>query len=171
LTISLNVIVTLLIIGKLLLARRRVLGANRNSKVYTSISSMLIESAMLNCCTYIAFVIPYARGFAVAGVFQEIAAYNSTVSTLLIIVRVAQGRAWTVTTTEELSTLHFTRNPGSNPSGRSAQTTNPSRARISEFTSEIEMESGIGDGITEYGSSASKVYTGSTDKIKVHVRV
>jgi hypothetical protein len=38
---------------------------------------MMTESALLNCCTSIVFVIPYARGNSVSNIFQELVAYNS----------------------------------------------------------------------------------------------
>jgi len=175
LTIALNVIVTLLIIGKLLWARRtsrKLLGPNSSSSVYTSISAMLIESAALNFCTSIAFLVPYARGDTVSVVFQEIAAYNSIVSTLLIMVRVAQGRAWTAKTTNELSTLQFTPNSRSHASksGISADATNPTTTSIMSHGRTIgfqsQMQSGMSDIITEINRSGSNIDNGSSEKVQ-----
>jgi hypothetical protein len=45
---------------------------------------MMTESALLNCCTSIVFVIPYARGNTVSNIFQELVAYNSVRIELLI---------------------------------------------------------------------------------------
>jgi len=109
LTIALNTLVTIMIVAKLLVTRQRnknILG-NTITRTYTSISAMLTESAALNCGTSIVFLIPYARSKPVSTVFQNLVCYNSIVATLLIVVRVAQGRAWTPLTSGELTSVKF----------------------------------------------------------------
>ena len=68
LTVSINVIVTVLIVyrlHKVSKVARETLG-EESAKLYTGIAAMLIESAAPYSLTGIMFLIPYARGDAVA---------------------------------------------------------------------------------------------------------
>lgn len=63
LSISLNIILTLLISGRLLFFRNRIessLGAH-HAKTYSSLVAMLVESAALYSVTGLIFIISYAR--------------------------------------------------------------------------------------------------------------
>ncbi|KAF9010828.1 hypothetical protein BDQ17DRAFT_1299432 [Cyathus striatus] len=96
LSISLNVILTLLISGRLWYFRRRikaVLGAEHTS-TYTSVLSMLVESAALYSITLTIFVISYARGSAFQNVVLPPFGMISGIAPILIIFRVAKGKAW-----------------------------------------------------------------------------
>ncbi|TFK35070.1 hypothetical protein BDQ12DRAFT_688752 [Crucibulum laeve] len=96
LSIALNVLLTLLIAGRLLMFRRKitsVLGAE-HSKTYTSVMSMIVESASLYSIWGLVFIISYARGSPFQNIVLPPLGQVQGIAPLLIILRVAQGRAW-----------------------------------------------------------------------------
>ncbi|KZW03408.1 hypothetical protein EXIGLDRAFT_828343 [Exidia glandulosa HHB12029] len=98
LTLTFNLIFTLIIVGKLLWHRRnlrRAFGpdANYHRKTYTSRVAMLVESAALYSLTTIVLIAAFASGIDAVLVwllFGEIAC----IAPMLILLRVAMGRAY-----------------------------------------------------------------------------
>jgi len=105
-SVSLNIIVTLLIVGRLfyLRMRTRMALSKEHAKMYTSIAAMLVESAMLYSTFGLIFIISYARNSMVQNVLLPTLGHIQAVSPLLIIHRVAQGHAWTRETVRTIST-------------------------------------------------------------------
>ncbi|KAF7982728.1 hypothetical protein HWV62_26594 [Athelia sp. TMB] len=102
LTISLNVIITLLIVGRLVARRRQmrfVLGDD-NVRMYTSISAMLIESMALYSIWGLVFLVTYARSLTLSNLLLPPLGQIQAIATLLIIARVAQGRGWSRRTSQ-----------------------------------------------------------------------
>jgi len=101
LSITLNLLLTALIAGKLLSARnklRAVLG-EAHAKLYTSITAMIVESAALYSFTSIIVISNYASfiasySFLFLNVSYLVHAMVMTICPLLIISRVARGRAY-----------------------------------------------------------------------------
>jgi len=105
LSISLNIIVTLLIAGRLLVVRkalREALGAE-HAKKYTSAIAMLIESAALYSITSIVFIITYARNSYVQNLVLPVLCSVMPTAPLLILLRVASGNGFSRNTTVELA--------------------------------------------------------------------
>jgi len=100
-SIALNIVVTFLIVFRLLWHRKMIISAlgAQHANQYVSISAMLIESATLSATCSIIFLILYARGNAVSTVFQDLVSYCQISASLLIILRVAKGHAWSGATT------------------------------------------------------------------------
>ncbi|KAH8809647.1 hypothetical protein DL96DRAFT_1717163 [Flagelloscypha sp. PMI_526] len=100
LSLSLNVLLSLAIVGRLLLFRYRVSKAlgNGYGGNYTSIASIIIESAGFHALLALLFIIPYGIGSSVAIVFLPLLMPDQCLASLLIIFRVAQGQAWTTNT-------------------------------------------------------------------------
>ncbi|KZT26506.1 hypothetical protein NEOLEDRAFT_1177507 [Neolentinus lepideus HHB14362 ss-1] len=99
LSISFNLVVTLLIIARLYRLRRE---ARRSltpdaASVYTSVGAMLVESAALYSLTGLVFIVCYARHSRAQYVLITWLGQFESISPLLIILRVAQGRAWSST--------------------------------------------------------------------------
>ena len=97
-----NVLLTLLIAGRLLAMSKRVkatLGA-QHARMYTSVAALVVESAAPYALTYLAFIIAYCLRNAGANVILPILAQNMCTSSMLIILRVASGRAWDAQTTD-----------------------------------------------------------------------
>lgn len=111
-SLSLNVIVTLLIAGRLLVYRyhmRKIMG-RQHTTTYSNIIAILVESAALYSVFAILFIVPFGLGNPVGNIFLQVVnqvqvgSYFSTatlmliiyktVSSLLIIFRVARGTAW-----------------------------------------------------------------------------
>ncbi|TFK32146.1 hypothetical protein BDQ12DRAFT_775032 [Crucibulum laeve] len=95
-TISMNILITLLICLRLRYQSksvRRALGKD-DAKIYTSVSTMLIESAAPYTLVGIMFLIPYARGSQIAISFGQVWAKLTCLSPQLIVLRVVTGKAW-----------------------------------------------------------------------------
>ncbi|KAG6848397.1 hypothetical protein H0H93_000549 [Arthromyces matolae] len=85
-SLALNIVSTIVIVARLLHFRHRVsmsLGAGYGSQ-YTTIAAMLVESAAIYSVSSLLFLIPFIVGHPIQNV----------IAPLLIILRVAQGRAW-----------------------------------------------------------------------------
>ena len=105
LTVSFNVLVTLLIALRLLLMHARVRAAfasvpmYRNvappPQPYAGIATMLVESASPAAAAGIAFIVSYARRSGVEYTFSQLWAAFMAITPQLIILRVTMGRAWT----------------------------------------------------------------------------
>jgi len=96
LTIALNVVVTALICGrlwKLGSAVSKALGRD-SARMYTSVASILIESAAPYSLVGIMFLVPYARGSGTAIAFGQVWAKLTCLAPQLIVLRVVTGRAW-----------------------------------------------------------------------------
>ncbi|KAJ2929184.1 hypothetical protein H1R20_g7910, partial [Candolleomyces eurysporus] len=129
-SVSTNVLITVSIAARLFRMRttiKKLLGA-KHSSPYTSILAMLIESAALYTTWALVFIITYARG----DTFQNIVlpSLGQGIAPLLIIFRVAQGKAWASSTgtTARMRNLnsHSMRfNPGSGVIVHNSHATQP----------------------------------------------
>lgn len=100
LSISLNIILTLLISGRILFIRNRVkmsLGAY-HAKTYTSLVAVLVESAALYSVTGLIFIVSYARNSPFQNIVLPPLGLVQGIAPILILLRVAKGRAWNQTT-------------------------------------------------------------------------
>ncbi|KAF8582008.1 hypothetical protein K439DRAFT_1647725 [Ramaria rubella] len=151
-SISLNIIVTLLIVIRLLMYRQNlkaVLGSEY-TKDYASISAMLIESAALTTGSFLIFLILYARGNPVSNVFQGLAFYCQITASLLIVLRVAQGRGWSQDTAKSaLSSMKF--NPMSRPAAPGPTQTIPRDNFRSSYSSDTNIHVELGHSINDVG--------------------
>ncbi|CCM06167.1 uncharacterized protein FIBRA_08408 [Fibroporia radiculosa] len=117
--VSLNVIVTIMIVARLLLYRyriSRVLGPRHGSH-YTGIAAMIVESAALYSAFALLLIIPFGMNNSLANVFLQSLSQVQVIAPLLIIYRVAQGKSWTENTSLTMngkdkasSTMIFMRN-------------------------------------------------------------
>jgi len=102
-SVAINIMLTLGIVGFLLYMRfkvRRAMGAHHNS-TYLTISTMLIESAFLYTAFALVFLIPLAKNSNVNLLFFQVLPQVQFIAPLLIILRVAQGRALTRKTVDD----------------------------------------------------------------------
>jgi len=180
-TLSLNVILTLLIVVRLLIHRRRVrkhLGPEHATH-YTSIASMLIESSALYSLFSLLFLVSFAvRSFAqnlflpVLAEIQVSAAFAvfgssflayicpEMISPLLIVIRVARGRGWSTNTAASAFTptdIQF-----DHPSGTSLKTTDIGQLQESSDTVSAGFDgqassSVFGSGIVRDGHKEKEV--------------
>ncbi|KAJ6529060.1 hypothetical protein DFH09DRAFT_935035 [Mycena vulgaris] len=100
LSISLNIILTLSITSRIWLARHRIrkLIGSQHSTHYVSITAMLVESAALYAVWGMAFLICYARNTPLQNILLPPLGQVQGIAPLLILFRVAQGRAWSQNT-------------------------------------------------------------------------
>jgi len=96
LSISLNILVTIGIVYRLISMMKKVRTAlsKSHAKMYTSISAMVIESAALYSITGMIFIICYARLSNVQNIVLPILGQVMCIAPELIVLRVARGRAW-----------------------------------------------------------------------------
>jgi len=92
---SLNILVTLMIVGRLLYIRQRTRAilSTSHSRMYTSIAAMLVESAALYSVTALLFIITYARDSNIQNIILPLLGQVQAISPLLIMWRVARGHA------------------------------------------------------------------------------
>ncbi|KAH8809638.1 hypothetical protein DL96DRAFT_1685818 [Flagelloscypha sp. PMI_526] len=117
LSLTLNVFLSLAIVGRLVLFRFRiskVLGNGYGSN-YTSVASIIIESAGFHALLALLFIIPNGIGHPVAIVFLPLLMPDQCLASLLIIFRVAQGQAWSSDTSTAV--MRSTNGTGSGRNG------------------------------------------------------
>lgn len=157
-SLSLNVIVTFLIVGRLLIHRRQIaqaLGPSHASS-YTNIAAILIESASLYTVFAIMFLVPFGLSSSLANVFLQTVSQVQTVSSLLIIFRVATGRAWAGDTSAQLPTISV----GSIQIARSTDiqfVTSHTSMTMDSTMSKTENEGGIPLSLGTHGRSDHEV--------------
>ncbi|KAJ7124760.1 hypothetical protein C8R43DRAFT_1135441 [Mycena crocata] len=108
-TISLNLILTTLICGRLLSVRNRVRSilGEQYCQTYTGVVAVLLESALPFSVLGIVYVISYARNSPYSFAFLQVWADFCAISPQLIILRVATGKAWSKDTVASVSVLVF----------------------------------------------------------------
>ncbi|KZV92734.1 hypothetical protein EXIGLDRAFT_577114, partial [Exidia glandulosa HHB12029] len=100
LSIALNIIVTLMIVGYLFSHRRSIEASigKQHAKQYTSVIAMVTESAALYSVFSIIFIIAYGRNDPAQNLFLPALGQVQCIAPLLILLRVAYGRAYTEAT-------------------------------------------------------------------------
>ncbi|CAA7268541.1 unnamed protein product [Cyclocybe aegerita] len=95
-SLSLNIILTVMIVVRLYLHRRRVVRAigARHGSQYTGIIAMLIESAFVLDVVVIWFIVAFAIGSPLANIPLSTLVQVQTIASFMIIFRVATGTAW-----------------------------------------------------------------------------
>lgn len=110
-SVGLNLVATVAISTKLLMARRLLRQASQGiSTSYISISAILIESAFLYTACGVVFLVPFGLQDPFQNIMLPTLAQVESIAPLLIIMRVAQGQAWSAETTTQVanSTMKFT---------------------------------------------------------------
>jgi len=105
-----NIILTILITIRLLMHRRMVLATlpKDHAKEYVSLMTIIVESAALYSVFAFIFLITYAVNNPINQIFLAVASFTQQIANYLIIIRVAQGRAWGKDTlATQASTLNF----------------------------------------------------------------
>ncbi|KAF9479329.1 hypothetical protein BDN70DRAFT_906328 [Pholiota conissans] len=108
LSVSLNIIVTAMIIVRLLQARQQLKRSlpPEALQMYTGVSAILIESALPFSILGIAFAITYGKNLDEGPAFLFIWATFCALSPQFIIFRVINGRSWTKDIISEVTTKH-----------------------------------------------------------------
>ncbi|KAF8640860.1 hypothetical protein AX17_000508 [Amanita inopinata Kibby_2008] len=99
-SLSVNVVVTVLIILRLILHRRVILESlpAEHAKHYLSLATIVVESAALYSVFALIFIISYALNNPINQIFLAVSSSCQQIAGYLIIFRLAQGRAWSTTT-------------------------------------------------------------------------
>ncbi|KZV85728.1 hypothetical protein EXIGLDRAFT_681546 [Exidia glandulosa HHB12029] len=108
-SIGLNILLTLAIVFELMMARRNIGRLVNGSAQYVSVAAMLVESAALYAICGILFLVPWGLQDPVQQLVLPTLGQVESIAPVLIIMRVAQGRAWSADTETRLttSTVHF----------------------------------------------------------------
>ncbi|KAF8055310.1 hypothetical protein FPV67DRAFT_1789038 [Lyophyllum atratum] len=99
-SLALNIVSTIVIVTRLLWFRRRtsnMLGKAHGTQ-YTSIAAMVVESAAVYSVSSLCFLVPFIVNHPIQNVFLGLLSPAQVIAPLLIILRVAQGRAWSSNT-------------------------------------------------------------------------
>ncbi|KAF9011268.1 hypothetical protein BDQ17DRAFT_875054 [Cyathus striatus] len=109
-SLSVNIILTILISLRLFMYRRRILVTlpEEHAKHYVSLATIFIESAALYSIFALIFIISYAINNPINQIFLAVASSAQQIAGYLIIYRIAQGTAWSSGTLGgKLPTLRF----------------------------------------------------------------
>jgi len=114
-SVSINVLATLAIVGRLLWKRREInsILGKEYSRSYTGVVAMLVESAALYSVFGVIFIGCYFRGNPAGNLILPVLGNLEGISPIMIIYRVAIGRGWThktlkqVNSTFAVSTMRF----------------------------------------------------------------
>ncbi|KAF7376501.1 hypothetical protein MSAN_00066000 [Mycena sanguinolenta] len=110
LSLGSNIVLTLLIIGRLITYRRRLLEScpDEPTSHYISLATVIIESAALYTIFAVLFLITYALNNPTNQVWLGVASGCQQIANLLIIYRVAEGSAWRQDTLSiKVNSIHF----------------------------------------------------------------
>ncbi|KAF9045148.1 hypothetical protein BJ165DRAFT_1475657 [Panaeolus papilionaceus] len=117
-TMGLNILLTGMLVLRLLYMRYKITKAlgSRHGETYTNIATMILESATPYGIVSFIFLVLYSMQNTAALLFIPLYIQVQCISPILIILRVARGRAWTKETISDsnLSRLRF---GGSRPGG------------------------------------------------------
>ncbi|KAF7797339.1 hypothetical protein EIP86_008534 [Pleurotus ostreatoroseus] len=105
-SLALNIFATSIIVGRLLVYRYRlscVLG-KRHGIQYTSIIAMIVESEMFYTTFLILYMVPFVRHYPLAYAFIQGPGQVQAVGALMIVYRVAQGKAWSKDSCPQITT-------------------------------------------------------------------
>lgn len=105
-SLALNIVSTIAIVSRLFYYRRRTansLGSAHGTQ-YTTIASMLVESAAVYSASSLLFLVPFIVGHPIQNVFLGLLSPAQVIAPLMIILRVAQGRAWATNTGTKIMT-------------------------------------------------------------------
>ncbi|KAF5367615.1 hypothetical protein D9757_010656 [Collybiopsis confluens] len=105
-SLGLNLILTIMIVGRLFIYRHRVarnFGKSVSQDTYTGIISMLVESAALYAAFSLFFIIPFALNSSIENIAFQALSMVQIIAPFLIILRVSQGKAWSSSTARQLT--------------------------------------------------------------------
>ncbi|PCH37197.1 hypothetical protein WOLCODRAFT_83693 [Wolfiporia cocos MD-104 SS10] len=115
LTMSLNIILTLMIVSRLFFLRRLAVTCigSAHGKMYTNIAAIIIESALPYGLVSFIFIVLYAMRNTGENLFIPLLAQVQCISPELIVLQVARGHAWSKSTMAEpsLPEMQFTTHP------------------------------------------------------------
>ncbi|KAK7041930.1 hypothetical protein VNI00_008912 [Paramarasmius palmivorus] len=148
LTLSVNIIVTLLICARLLAVRNqmRTLLGPEHATMYTSIVAIMIESAAPFTVLGILYVITYAQHSSTSIAFVQVWGDFCAISPQLIILRVAMGKAWSKEVTQNLTSTHMTFNVGDESTEKVDATLDLNLTRSCPTDSEATTSSSVPSG-------------------------
>ncbi|KZV85290.1 hypothetical protein EXIGLDRAFT_623232 [Exidia glandulosa HHB12029] len=165
LSVALNLLATVAITVKLWISRRRLRFVSSSvSRTYMSVSAILIESAALYTLCGMVFLIPFGMGDPFQNVILPTLAQMESIAPLLIIMRVAQGQAWTPDTTTDFAVSAFPGPSGMRHSvstGADIESSRPNSIALSI----VRSDSRLADAIKVAGAASNGVAHGDGDRI------
>ncbi|RDB29450.1 hypothetical protein Hypma_016081 [Hypsizygus marmoreus] len=95
-SLGVNIILTALITVRLLFYRRTIMASlpEDHAREYVSLATIVVESASLYSVFALIFLITYAVNNPINSVFLTVASSAQQIANYMIIIRLAQGRAW-----------------------------------------------------------------------------
>ncbi|KAH8106927.1 hypothetical protein BXZ70DRAFT_261697 [Cristinia sonorae] len=139
-SLSINIILTILITIRLYLYRRELVSKlpAEFAKHYISLAAIIVESAAMYSVFAVIFLITYAINNPMNQIFLGFASLSQQISTYLIIYRVADGRAFSDDSLSgnALTTLQFVPGPVRHSTGDGRQQSDSEEPTSTAFTSQ-----------------------------------
>ncbi|KIJ44347.1 hypothetical protein M422DRAFT_30489 [Sphaerobolus stellatus SS14] len=153
-SMSLNILLTLLLVSRLLYMRHKMTAAlgKQHAQTYGTVATMLLESAAPYALISFIFIILYGIGNVAAILLIPLLVQAECIAPMLIVLRVARGRAWTseIISEAQLSKLRFgSTQAGSNRMRGSKETYTVGSSTIPHFTTKSKTRVGSEEGLDE----------------------
>ncbi|EMD34961.1 hypothetical protein CERSUDRAFT_116481 [Gelatoporia subvermispora B] len=154
LSMSLNILLTILLVTRLLYMRRRIIATlgRQYGQMYTGIAAMIVESALPYALVSFIFVVLYGLNNTAANLFIPLVSQVQCIAPMLVILRVTRGRAWSYDTASEANITDLRCGTGSGSSGSSSGKTGSATAARSHGTelSRISFKAGSNPHLQSY---------------------
>ncbi|KAJ3552793.1 hypothetical protein NM688_g3966 [Phlebia brevispora] len=140
-SLTLNVLATIVIVGRLFIYRRRlanVLGSGYITQ-YTGVMAMVVESELLYTAFMILYIVPFVLNNPIENVFVQPPSLIQAIAALMIVYRVASGKGWTKDTYAQMTTTRA--------QGSTIQLSNLSTLRATGSTTFADEVKSTGTGI------------------------
>ncbi|KAF7799131.1 hypothetical protein EIP86_010362 [Pleurotus ostreatoroseus] len=136
-SLAVNVFVTLAIVGRILLFRYRYISiiGKEHTANYAGVIAMVIESELLYSIFLILFIVPYGLQNLLTAVFIPSLSLVQVIAALMIVYRVAQGKAWQTDTHAQMSSLNARRT--------NIQFNNMSRTGATSGSTVVDLNAGV----------------------------
>ncbi|EJD46610.1 hypothetical protein AURDEDRAFT_113662 [Auricularia subglabra TFB-10046 SS5] len=136
-SVAFNILLTIAIVSRLLVMRYKIGRTNKALAIgpYVSVSAMLIESAFLYSACGVIFLVSYGVNSPVQNLVLPTLAQVESVAPLLIIMRVAQGNAWSADTAQRVTNSTFAFNKASRLKSGAGETTQAASYALSSLPS------------------------------------
>ncbi|KAJ7747327.1 hypothetical protein B0H16DRAFT_1320684 [Mycena metata] len=118
-SLALNILITLMIAGRLMMYRWRInrampVGSNHGSQ-YTSLAAIIVESAAIYSLFSLLFLVPFVIGNSLSQLFLQALSPVQVTVTFLIIFRIGQGKGWSSEESTMMMTSHVQFAPTQSP--------------------------------------------------------
>ncbi|KAJ6482591.1 hypothetical protein C8R45DRAFT_1001965 [Mycena sanguinolenta] len=150
-SISMTVILTALIAGRLLFMRyrlKKLVGAS-SSMPYVTTTAMFIESAAIYSINGIIFLVAYGLNDPSQNLWLPLLGQTQSIAPLLIILRIAHGQAWSGATMDQLTSVALRKTNAGSTTVLDTVQSRPTNARVGSHQ-DLEEKQAEGESESEF---------------------